>query len=180
MKRKKKVILNSTGVEQTVRNMTDQLCCAVPQVKNIVLIGIQTRGVPLARRIARNIYEKTGQEVRVGVLDITLYRDDVHQIALQPHIKETDLPLDLNDRIVVLVDDVLFTGRTIRAAMDQLIDFGRPQAVRLCVLLDRGHRELPIQPDVVGKTIATSQSEVVKVLLKEVDGRDQVVVSSKK
>ncbi|MFH1379725.1 MAG: bifunctional pyr operon transcriptional regulator/uracil phosphoribosyltransferase PyrR [bacterium] len=180
MAKMQKVILSSTGVEQTVRNISDKICSCFSPVKNIVLIGIQTRGVPLARRIAQNIYEKTGHEVRVGVLDITLYRDDMHSIALQPLIKETELPLDLNDRLVVLVDDVLFTGRSIRAALDQLIDFGRPQAVRLCVLLDRGHREFPIQPDVVGKLIATSKSEDVKVLLKEVDGKDQVVVLQNK
>ncbi|MBD3271395.1 MAG: bifunctional pyr operon transcriptional regulator/uracil phosphoribosyltransferase PyrR [Elusimicrobia bacterium] len=177
---KKRTVLSSTGVEQAIRSLADKLCTTIQPIRTTVLIGIQTRGVPLARRIAQHMYEKTGHEVPVGILDITLYRDDVDEIASQPIIKETDLPLDLNDRQVVLVDDVLFTGRTIRAALDQLIDFGRPHAVRLCVLLDRGHRELPIQPDFVGKLIATSASENVVVLLKEIDGRDQVVVTHKK
>ncbi len=180
MAQRKRIILSRTGVEQTVRNLVDQICTGIPDTGDIVLIGIQTRGVPLARRISQSMYEKTGTEVRVGVLDITLYRDDVQSIALQPLIKETDLPLDLNDRVVVLVDDVIFTGRSVRAALDQLIDFGRPRAIRLCVLLDRGHREFPIQPDFVGKTLATSKSEEVRVLLKEVDGKDQVLVLPKK
>lgn len=180
MAEKKRIILNSSAVEQTIKNLAREINQTYPHIKDVVLIGIQTRGVPLARRISQNLYEKKGHKVPVGVIDITLYRDDMHAIALQPLIKETDIPFDLNDRIVILVDDVIFTGRSIRAAIDQLVDFGRPQAVRLCVLLDRGHRELPIQPDFVGKTVATARNEQVNVLMKEVDGLDQIVVSSKK
>jgi pyrimidine operon attenuation protein/uracil phosphoribosyltransferase len=140
----------------------------------LALIGIQRRGVPLARRIAESIREHEGAELPVGALDITFYRDDLSMIAQQPIVKGTDLPFDLNGRTVVLVDDVLFTGRTIRAAMDALVDFGRPQAIRLAVLVDRGHRELPIRADHVGKNVPTSREEMVRVHLAEIDGEDGV------
>ncbi|HEY8870117.1 MAG TPA: bifunctional pyr operon transcriptional regulator/uracil phosphoribosyltransferase PyrR [Candidatus Limnocylindrales bacterium] len=141
---------------------------------HLVLVGIQRRGVPLAHRIADAIAANEGAEVPVGALDITFYRDDLSLIAQQPIVKGTDLPFDLNDRTIVLVDDVLYTGRTIRAAMDALVDFGRPQAIRLAVLVDRGHRELPIRADHVGKNVPTSREEVVRVHLAEVDGEDGV------
>jgi pyrimidine operon attenuation protein / uracil phosphoribosyltransferase len=140
----------------------------------LALVGIQRRGVPLARRIADAIAEHEGVSVPVGALDITFYRDDLSLVAQQPVVKGTDLPFDLNGSTVVLVDDVLYTGRTIRAAMDALVDFGRPQAIRLAVLVDRGHRELPIRADHVGKNVPTSREEVVKVLLEEIDGEDGV------
>jgi len=140
----------------------------------LALVGIQRRGVPLARRIADAIAEHEGTRVPVGALDITFYRDDLSLVAQQPVVKGTDLPFDLNGSTVVLVDDVLYTGRTIRAAMDALVDFGRPQAIRLAVLVDRGHRELPIRADHVGKNVPTSREEVVKVLLEEIDGEDGV------
>jgi pyrimidine operon attenuation protein/uracil phosphoribosyltransferase len=140
----------------------------------LALVGIQRRGVPLARRIADAIAEHEGATVPVGALDITFYRDDLSLVAQQPVVKGTDLPFDLNGSTVVLVDDVLYTGRTIRAAMDALVDFGRPQAIRLAVLVDRGHRELPIRADHVGKNVPTSREEVVKVQLEEIDGEDGV------
>jgi pyrimidine operon attenuation protein/uracil phosphoribosyltransferase len=140
----------------------------------LALVGIQRRGVPLAHRIADAIAEHEGVSVPVGALDITFYRDDLSLIAQQPIVKGTDLPFDLNGSTVVLVDDVLYTGRTIRAAMDALVDFGRPQAIRLAVLVDRGHRELPIRADHVGKNVPTSREEVVKVQLEEIDGEDGV------
>ena len=140
----------------------------------LALVGIQRRGVPLARRIAAQIGEHEGVELPVGALDITFYRDDLSMIAQQPVVKGTDLPFDLNGRTIVLVDDVLYTGRTIRAAMDALVDFGRPQAIRLAVLVDRGHRELPIRADHVGKNVPTSREEVVRVHLAETDGDDGV------
>ena len=140
----------------------------------LALVGIQRRGVPLAHRIASAIRENEGVDVPVGALDITFYRDDLSLIAQQPVVKGTQLPVDLNDRTVVLVDDVLYTGRTVRAAMDALVDFGRPRAIRLAVLVDRGHRELPIRADHVGKNVPTSRDEVVKVALLEVDGEDAV------
>ena len=142
----------------------------------LVLVGIQRRGVPLARRIADAIEEHEGARLAVGALDITFYRDDLSMVAQQPVVKGTDLPFDLNGRTVVLVDDVLYTGRTIRAAMDALVDFGRPQAIRLAVLVDRGHRELPIRADHVGKNVPTSREEQVRVHLGELDGEDGVTI----
>jgi pyrimidine operon attenuation protein/uracil phosphoribosyltransferase len=140
----------------------------------LTLVGIQRRGVPLAQRIADAIEEREHVRPPVGALDITFYRDDLSLVAQQPIVKGTDLPFDINGATVVLVDDVLFTGRTIRAAMDALVDFGRPRAIRLAVLIDRGHRELPIRPDHVGKNVPTSREEVVKVRLVETDGEDGV------
>jgi pyrimidine operon attenuation protein/uracil phosphoribosyltransferase len=140
----------------------------------LVLVGIQRRGVPLARRIAQAIAEHEGVDVPVGALDITFYRDDLSLVAQQPLVKGTELPFDLNESTIVLVDDVLYTGRTIRAAMDALVDFGRPRAIRLAVLVDRGHRELPIRADHVGKNVPTSREEIVRVHLSEVDDEDGV------
>lgn len=142
----------------------------------LVLIGVQRRGVPLAARIAASIAEHEGTLVPVGALDITFYRDDLSLIAQQPVVKGTELPVDLNGRTIVLVDDVLFTGRTVRAAMDALVDFGRPQAIRLAVLIDRGHRELPIRADHVGKNVPTSREETVRVHLEETDDEDGVTI----
>ena len=140
----------------------------------LALVGIQRRGVPLAHRIADAIDQHEGVSLPVGALDITFYRDDLSLVALQPLVKGTDLPFDLNGATVVLVDDVLYTGRTIRAAMDALVDFGRPQAIRLAVLIDRGHRELPIRADHVGKNVPTSREEIVRVHLAETDDEDGV------
>ncbi len=142
----------------------------------LLLIGIQRRGVPLAQRIADAIAENEGARVPVGALDITFYRDDLSLVAQQPIVKGTELPMGIDGRTVVLVDDVLYTGRTIRAAMDALVDFGRPQAIRLAVLVDRGHRELPIRADHVGKNVPTSREELVKVHLEETDGEDAVEI----
>src|SRR6186713_346168 len=142
----------------------------------LLLVGIQRRGVPLARRIAEAIQEHEGVEVPVGALDITFYRDDLSMVAQQPVVKGTELPVDLNGSTVVLVDDVLYTGRTIRAAIDALFEFGRPARVQLAVLADRGHRELPIRPDYVGKNLPTSRDERVQVQLVEVDEVDEVVL----
>ena len=143
----------------------------------LALVGIQRRGVPLARRIAAAIGENEATAIPVGALDITFYRDDLSLVAQQPVVKGTDLPFDLNGSTIVLVDDVLYTGRTIRAAMDALVDFGRPQAIRLAVLVDRGHRELPIRADYVGKNLPTSRREQVYVRLAEADGRDEIVIA---
>ena len=142
----------------------------------LLLIGIQRRGVPLARRIAAAIAENEGAEIPVGALDITFYRDDLSMVAQQPVVKGTELPSGIDGKTVILVDDVLYTGRTIRAAMDALVDFGRPQAIRLAVLVDRGHRELPIRADHVGKNVPTSREEVVRVHVAEIDGEDAVLI----
>ncbi|TSA88168.1 bifunctional pyr operon transcriptional regulator/uracil phosphoribosyltransferase PyrR [Deinococcus detaillensis] len=142
--------------------------------ENLALIGIHTRGIPIAARLAAKLQQLEGVDVPLGRLDITLYRDDLSEIAKQPIIRETEVPFDLDRRRVVLVDDVLYTGRTVRAALDALIDLGRPEGIQLAVLVDRGHRELPIRADYVGKNLPTAKSEVVKVKLQETDGTDGV------
>jgi pyrimidine operon attenuation protein/uracil phosphoribosyltransferase len=145
----------------------------------LALVGIRTRGVPIARRLARSILEINKVEVPTGALDITLYRDDLmrHAVGPQPVIKRTEIPFSIDDKRILLVDDVLYTGRTIRAALDALIDFGRPRAIQLVVLVDRGHRELPIKADYVGKNLPTSLSQSVQVHLQEIDGRDEVEIT---
>ena len=143
---------------------------------DLALVGIQRRGVPLAERLALAIADHEARAVPVGALDITFYRDDLSLVAHQPVVKGTTLPFDLNGLTLVIVDDVLFTGRTVRAAMDALMDFGRPRAIRLAVLVDRGHRELPIRADHVGKNVPTSLEEIIKVHLVEVDGDDGVEI----
>jgi len=170
-------IMDAAEIERTIARMASEI--VESNGSDLLLVGIHTRGIPLARRLAERISALTGAEVPVGRLDITLYRDDVgpwrpaHQ---QPLLKETVLPVPINDLVVFLVDDVLFTGRTIRAALGSLVDYGRPRAVRLAVLVDRGHRELPIAADVVGKVLETTSTEDVQVHLAEVDGDDGVWV----
>ena len=144
----------------------------------LALVGIRTRGVPLARRIAQAIRDINGHDIPAGSLDITLYRDDLmrHALGPQPLVRRTEIPFSIDDRQILLVDDVLYTGRTIRAALDALIDFGRPKGIQLVVLVDRGHRELPIKADYVGKNLPTSLSQSVQVRLVEIDGRDEVEI----
>jgi pyrimidine operon attenuation protein/uracil phosphoribosyltransferase len=147
-------------------------------VDQVALVGVRNRGVPLARRIARALKQITGDDVATGALDITLYRDDLmrHQVGPQPVVRRTEIPFSIDDRVIILVDDVLYTGRTTRAALDALIDFGRPKAIQLVVLVDRGHRELPIKADYVGKNIPTARHESVQVRVQEIDGGDEVLV----
>jgi len=144
----------------------------------LALVGIRTRGVPIARRLAASIADISGHEVSTGALDITLYRDDLmrHAIGAQPLVRKTEIPFSIDDKRILLVDDVLYTGRTIRAALDALIEFGRPKTIQLVVLVDRGHRELPIKADYVGKNLPTSPSQSVQVHLAEIDGRDEVEI----
>ncbi|MBC7324055.1 MAG: bifunctional pyr operon transcriptional regulator/uracil phosphoribosyltransferase PyrR [Moorella sp. (in: Bacteria)] len=144
--------------------------------EDLVLIGIQRRGVPLAQRLQKLIYDIEGVEVPLGMLDITLYRDDLTTLSVQPALQGTAIPFDIGGKKVVLVDDVLFTGRTVRAALDALMDRGRPRNIQLAVIIDRGHRELPIRADFVGKNVPTSRSEEIAVQLREVDGVDQVLI----
>jgi len=169
-------IMAAEDVRRAVIRISHEIVEKQAGTQGLALIGIQRRGVPLARRIARAIADHEGTVVPVGALDITFYRDDLTLVAQQPVVKGTAIPFDLNGATVVLVDDVLYTGRTIRSAMDALIDFGRPQAIRLAVLVDRGHRELPIRADHVGKNVPTSREEVVKVLLDETDSDDGVEI----
>ena len=169
-------IMTADEIRRAVVRISHEIVEKQGGTVDLALVGIQRRGVPLARRVADSIAEHEGVQVPVGALDITFYRDDLSLVAAQPVVKGTDLPFDLNGLTVVLIDDVLYTGRTIRAAMDALVDFGRPQAIRLAVLVDRGHRELPIRADHVGKNVPTSREEVVKVHLAEVDGVDEVSI----
>jgi pyrimidine operon attenuation protein / uracil phosphoribosyltransferase len=145
---------------------------------DLALVGIRTRGVPIARRIAELLRGIAGSEVPTGALDITLYRDDLmrHPVGPQPLVRKTEIPFSIDDKRILLVDDVLYTGRTIRAALDALIDFGRPKAIQLIVLVDRGHRELPIKADYVGKNLPTALTQSVQVHLLEIDGRDEVEI----
>ena len=147
-------------------------------IEDLAIVGIRTRGVPLARRIARSLRDISGGDVPTGALDITLYRDDLMRqpVGPQPVVRRTEIAFSIDDRRILLVDDVLYTGRTIRAALDALIDFGRPRAIQLIVLVDRGHRELPIKADYVGKNLPTSLRQSVQVRLLEIDGIDEVVI----
>jgi pyrimidine operon attenuation protein/uracil phosphoribosyltransferase len=177
MTRKEKArIMDVDDVVRAVTRIAHEIVERNKGTENLVLIGIRRRGVPLANRIASAIQEFEGTKVPLGMLDITLYRDDMQLVAKQPVLRKTELPFDVDDKVVVLVDDVLYTGRTIRAAMDEIMDFGRPQAIRLAVLIDRGHRELPIRADYVGKNVPTSSREIISVKLREEDGEDIVTV----
>jgi pyrimidine operon attenuation protein/uracil phosphoribosyltransferase len=169
-------IMTAEDIRRAITRISHEIVEKQAGTEGLVLVGIQRRGVPLASRVAAAILEHDGAEIPVGALDITFYRDDLSLVAQQPIVKGTQIPFDLNGRTVVLVDDVLYTGRTIRAAMDALIDFGRPQTIRLAVLVDRGHRELPIRADHVGKNVPTSREEVVHVFVDEIDGEDAVEI----
>src|SRR5688500_3661965 len=169
-------LMDGERLTRTLARMAHEILERHPDMAQVALVGIRTRGVPLARRLARSMKKAAGVEPPVGALDITLYRDDLTTIAPHPVLKGTDIPCSIDGRIVVLVDDVLYTGRTVRAALDELVDFGRPSRIELAVLVDRGHRELPIRADYAGKTLTTSRTEIVQVLLKEEDGEDRVVL----
>lgn len=172
----KNVLLDDQAVKRTLIRVAHEIIEKNKGIKDTVLVGIRTRGVPLARRLAEEIEKIEGVRLPVGILDITLYRDDLSTLAYQPIVGETQIPFDINDKKVILVDDVLFTGRTVRAALGAIIDIGRPQAIQLAVLVDRGHRELPIRADYVGKNVPTSRREVISVQLKAIDGSDRVVL----
>ena len=168
------LILDDKGVDRALTRVAHEIVEKNGGVEGLVVLGIPTRGAFIAERIVEKINSIEGADVPVGSVDATLYRDDIGIKETQP-LKETAIPIDIDSKKVILVDDVLFTGRTIRAAMNALMDFGRPTAIELAVLIDRGHRELPIKADFVGKNIPTKKSEKIKVCLKEVDGKDEVV-----
>jgi pyrimidine operon attenuation protein/uracil phosphoribosyltransferase len=173
----RRTILDREQMRRVVRRMAGELIEKNRGVERLVLVGIRTRGVPLARALGREMGQMEGSEVPLGSLDITLYRDDLSTVAPQPVVRTTELPIAaLEGWTVVLCDDVLYTGRTVRAALDHLVDYGRPRAVQLAVLVDRGHRELPIQADVVGETVPTAPDEVVEVRFEETDGHERVAI----
>jgi pyrimidine operon attenuation protein / uracil phosphoribosyltransferase len=176
MRKLKAQIMDEQGLDRTLTRLAHEILEHNKGAGNIVIVGIRTRGEFLARRIARKIETVEGATLSIGSLDITLYRDDLLGKLEQPQLKGTDILFDLNSRDVILIDDVLFTGRTIRAALDELIDLGRPRTIQLAVLVDRGHRQLPIRADYVGKNVPTSSTESIRVHVKEVDGEDSVLL----
>jgi pyrimidine operon attenuation protein/uracil phosphoribosyltransferase len=169
-------ILDETGMRRALVRISHEILEKNRGLEGVVLVGLRNRGDHLARRIAESIREIEGTAVPVGIMDVTLYRDDLMHTRHWPEVQATDIPFPVEGKHVVLVDDVLFTGRSIRAALDGLMDFGRPRSIQLAILVDRGHRELPIRPDYVGKNLPTSRFEEVQVLLKESDGEDRVLV----
>ena len=169
-------VLDATSIDRSLTRIAHEILERNKGLRTIGLVGVQTRGVPLARRLAARLGAIEGVPPRVGVLDINLYRDDLSRIADHPILKRTEIPYNLDDAVVILVDDVLFTGRTVRAALDALMDLGRPRQIQLAVLVDRGHRELPVRADFVGKNLPTAETERVDVRLTETDGEDEVVI----
>jgi Pyrimidine operon attenuation protein/uracil phosphoribosyltransferase len=172
----KKVLMDDIAIKRALTRIAHEIIEKNKGVDQVALIGIRRRGGPLAARLAQRIEEIEGVKVPVGILDITLYRDDLTTLASQPQVHRTEVFFDINDLNVVLVDDVMYTGRTVRAAMDALIDLGRPRSIQLAVLVDRGHRELPVRADFIGKNVPTSHTEVISVLVQEIDGREEVVI----
>ena len=169
-------ILDEEGVQRSLMRIAHEILEKNKGTQQLCIVGIRSRGVYLANRIAANILKIEGKSVPVGILDITLYRDDLTLISSQPVVHKTEIDFDITDNNLILVDDVLYSGRTIRSALDALIDLGRPKTIQLAVLVDRGHRELPIRPDYVGKNIPTARNEMVEVHLKETDAKDEVVI----
>ena len=178
--KEKKIIMSKEEITRTVKRLAHEIVEKNFGVKGLAIVGVQTRGVSIAKRIINEIIAAKLSDgetnIPFGVLDITLYRDDVDNMDTPPEIKETDIPFDLTGKKIIVVDDVLYTGRSIRAALDELMDFGRPENIQLAVLVDRGHRELPIQPNFTGKQFTTAMEERISVELEEVDGQDRVVL----
>lgn len=172
----KATILDEKAISRSLTRLAHEIIEKNKGIEDVVLIGILSRGLPIAKRVAEKIEKIEGTSVAVGEIDITLYRDDLSKVADKPLVSIEDFNVEINGKHVVLLDDVIYTGRTVRAAMDALMDFGRPKTIQLGVLIDRGHRELPIRPDYVGKNVPTSKAEIVKVKLNEMDGSDEVSI----
>ncbi len=172
-------IMDESAISRAITRISHEIIEKNKGIESLVLIGIQRRGIPLARRIADKIKSVENNEIPVGILDITLYRDDLSLLNEHPVINGTEIDFDIKNKKVVLVDDVIYTGRTVRAAIDAIMDINRPQMIQLAVLIDRGHRELPIRADYVGKNVPTSRSEIVHVNLVEIDGENSVTISNK-
>ena len=172
----KRQLLSATEIDRILQRLAHEIVEKSAGAKDVALIGVRRRGVPLAQRLARSIRSFANVEAPVGTLDITLYRDDLSTVAPQPVVQSNEIPFGVDDRDLVVVDDVLYTGRTIRAAMNGLFDLGRPRRIRLCVLIDRGHRELPIEATFIGNLIQTSDTEIIEVRLKEIDNEERVML----
>ena len=172
----KSQLMTATEIDRTLQRLAHEIVEKSGGTANLALIGVRRRGVPLAHRIAQAMRGIDGVDVPVGTLDITLYRDDLSKVASQPVLQSSDIPFPVDDKDLVVVDDVLYTGRTIRAAMNGLFDLGRPKRIRLCVLIERGHRELPIEASFVGRSVQTSDSEIIEVRLNEVDREERVLL----
>lgn len=172
-------IMDDKAIDRALTRISHEIIERNKGVEDLILVGIRTRGVPLAKRIASKIKKIEGVDIPVGILDITLYRDDLSTLSEQPVVNKTEIDFEITGKKVVLVDDVIYTGRTARAALDALSDLGRARLIQLAVLVDRGHRELPIRPDYVGKNVPTSRDEIIKVKLEEVDGENSVVILKK-
>ena len=173
-------IMDARAIERSLIRISHEIIESNKDLDDIVLVGIQRRGVPLAKRIADNIFKSENYRLPIGLLDITLYRDDLSELSEHPRLNDTDIPFGIANKVVIMVDDVIYTGRTARSAMDALIDLGRPRSIQLACLIDRGHRELPIRADYVGKNVPTSKNELVSVLLSEIDNEEKVVILERK
>jgi pyrimidine operon attenuation protein / uracil phosphoribosyltransferase len=171
-----KIICSQADLQKVIKRLAHEIDEKHPDFSELIFIGIQTRGVSLARRMKEAFKAIESYDVPLGTLDITLYRDDLTAIGPRPVVRQTKIDFDITDKKIILIDDVLFTGRTARAALDEIMDFGRPQTIELLVLVDRGHRELPIRPDYVGKNIPTARDQSVEVRLQESDGKDEIVI----
>jgi pyrimidine operon attenuation protein/uracil phosphoribosyltransferase len=169
-------VMDAAGIKRVISRLASEIVERNVGTSDLLLVGIRRRGVPLAERIADRIERLEGIRPPTGQLDITLYRDDLSTVGPRPVVNKTEIPIDVTDSTIVLVDDVLYTGRTVRAALDELVDFGRPRRVELAVLIDRGHRELPIQADYIGRELQTADNEIVKVMLEDYDEDEKVIV----
>ena len=169
-------VMDAAGIKRVISRLASEIVERNVGTSDLLLVGIRRRGVPLAERIADRIERLEGIRPPTGQLDITLYRDDLSTVGPRPVVNKTEIPIDVTDSTIVLVDDVLYTGRTVRAALDELVDFGRPRRVELAVLIDRGHRELPIQADYIGRELQTADNEIVKVMLQDYDEDEKVIV----
>lgn len=175
--KEKAQLMDEKAISRAITRVSHEIIERNKGIENVVLVGIKTRGVPIANRIAKKIESIEGIAINTGQIDITLYRDDLKEIDVNPVINGSSIDFDINNKVVVLVDDVLYTGRTVRAALDAIMDVGRPNAIQLAVLVDRGHRELPIRADYVGKNVPTSRHEIISVMLDEIDKQDSVTIN---
>lgn len=174
--KEKAQLMDDKAITRAITRISHEIIERNKGIENVVLVGIKTRGVPIANRISKKIESIEGKLVNTGEVDITLYRDDLKEIDVDPVINGSNIDFDINDKVVILVDDVLYTGRTVRAALDAIMDIGRPKSIQLAVLVDRGHRELPVRADYVGKNVPTSRHEIISVMLSETDEQDSVTI----